>query len=411
VIGNWLSVVGEKNGRFTPSTKVLTLWSNGASRLVQSLRLNQSWPSKFLAAANTKFIIFCILFILLMVACQNQQGEVVEVGDKILQFYRLEEPFPMLVEPDENPTTPEKVALGRMLFFEPALSEANDVACATCHHPDFGFSDGLPRSIGTFGEPVQRNAPTLWNVGFVEDLHWDGRIESLESQVIHPLTSALEMDVHNTDEMIAELLSYPGYVELFDAAFPGETIGMMQVENAIAAFQRTLISDNGRFDQFVAGDETALSESEQRGLNLFRSERMHCIECHTPPLFTDMSFRVVGAEGDDRGRAAVLFNGVEGSFRVPTLRNVALSAPYMHNGSLATLADVIDFYADGGGRVRNVENMDALIQGFELSAQERADLIAFLQALTDESNLPQIPETLPSGLAAAGPIKRLETGD
>ncbi|MCA9926540.1 MAG: hypothetical protein KC421_29425, partial [Anaerolineales bacterium] len=247
--------------------------------------------------------------------------------------------------------------------------------------------------------------PALWNVGYVQDLHWDGRIESLESQAIFPLGSALEMDVHNTDEMVAELLSYHEYAALFAAAFPGETIGMMQVENALAAFQRTLISDNSRFDRFVAGDETALTASEQRGLNLFRSERTHCIECHTPPLFTDMSFRVVGAEGNDRGRAGVLFNGVEGSFRVPTLRNVALSAPYMHNGSIATLEEVIDFYAAGGGRVRDVENMDALIQGFEISTQERADLIAFLRALTDESNLPEIPESLPSGLAAARPIK------
>jgi cytochrome c peroxidase len=353
---------------------------------------------------NGRFLLTILALLLVLVtACQNHPEAVVEMADDILQFYSLEEPFPLLEVPEANPTTPEKVELGRMLFFDPALSEVNDVACATCHHPDFGFSDGLPRSIGTFGEPVQRNAPTLWNVGFVNDLHWDGGIESLESQVIHPLGSALEMDVHSTDAMIAELMSYPAYVELFEAAFPGESAGMTQVENALAAFQRTLISDNGRFDQFAAGDETALTESEQRGLDLFRSERMQCIACHTPPLFTDMSFRVVGVESSDHGRAAVLYNGVVGSFRVPTLRNVALSAPYMHNGSIATLADVIDFYADGGGRVRGVENMDALIQGFELSEQERMDLIAFLHALTDESNLPEIPEDLPSGLPAARP--------
>ena len=151
-----------------------------------------------------------VLLSFLLAACLNKPEAVVETADEILQFYSLEEPFPQLEAPEANPTTPEKVELGRMLFFDPALSEANDVACATCHHPDFGFSDGLPRSIGTFGEPVQRNAPTLWNVGYVNDLHWDGGIESLESQVIHPLTSALEMDVHSTDAMIAELMSYPG---------------------------------------------------------------------------------------------------------------------------------------------------------------------------------------------------------
>ncbi len=347
-----------------------------------------------------------VLLLLLVVACQNQQGEEeVSAGDKILQFYNLDEPFPPLMEPEANPTTPEKVALGRLLFFDPALSEKNDVACSTCHHPDFGLSDGLPRSVGTAGKPVQRNALALWNVGYVMDLQWDGRIESLESQVNNPLTSALEMDVHNTDDLLAKLLSYPEYAELFAAAFPGETISMTQVENALAAFQRTLISNNSRFDQFVAGDETALTEAEQRGLDMFRSERLQCIVCHTPPLFTDMSFRVVGVEGGDRGRGKVLFNGIDGSFRVPTLRNVALSAPYMHNGSLATLEDVLNFYADGGGRVRGVENMDVLIQGFSLTAQERADLIAFLQALTDESNRPEIPDSLPSGLPAGRPTE------
>ncbi|MCP5096550.1 MAG: hypothetical protein GY943_13440, partial [Chloroflexi bacterium] len=174
-------------------------------------------------------LIFVIGFFVTRQKMSDEASVTENAGDVILQFYSLEEPFPALVEPKENLTTPEKMALGRLLFFDPVLSEANDVACATCHHPEFGFSDGLPRSIGTLGEPVRRNAPSLWNVGYVQDLHWDGRIESLESQVIHPLTSALERDVHNTDNMIAELLSYPEYADLVADAFPGETIGMTQV--------------------------------------------------------------------------------------------------------------------------------------------------------------------------------------
>ena len=318
-------------------------------------------------------------------------------------YISLQEPFPSLSEPEDNPTSPEKVALGRLLFFDPVLSEKNDVACATCHQPDLGFSDGRSTSIGTSGNPVTRNAPTLWNVGYVRNLFWDGRVQSLEEQALFPLTNPDEMGVQNLDALVAELLTYPEYAALFTEAFPGETIGLAQVEKALAAFQRTLISNNSPFDRFVAGETDALTPSEQRGLELFRSTKTRCVECHTFPTFTSESFRVIGVESDDLGRASVFENGLIGSFKVPTLRNVALTAPYMHNGALATLTDVIDFYADGGGRIRGVENMDLLVQKIDLSAQERIDLAAFLLTLTDESNKPEIPEAVPSGLAVLEP--------
>ncbi|VAW33552.1 Cytochrome c551 peroxidase [hydrothermal vent metagenome] len=289
-------------------------------------------------------------------------------------FVYLQEPFPPLNVPEDNPTTPEKVALGRLLFFDSVLSENNDVACATCHQPSLGLSDGRSTSIGTSGIPVTRNAPTLWNVGYVQNLFWDGRIQSLEAQAVFPLTNPDEMGVRDLDALIAELLSYPEYVELFAAAFPDETIGLAQVEKALAAYQRTFISNNSPFDRFVAGEAGALTAAQQRGLDLFRSTKTRCVECHTFPTFSSESFRVIGVESDDLGRAAVFDGGLFGSFKVPTLRNVALTAPYMHNSSMTTLAEVVNFYADGGGRVRGVENMDGLVQPIDLSAEERAVL-------------------------------------
>ena len=349
-------------------------------------------------------IVFALLLVgvLFVTACKTPSQPVeLEADDAPLvavPFIYLQEPFPLLNVPEDNPATAQKVALGRLLFFDPVLSENNGVACATCHLPSKGLSDGRSTSIGISGIPVPRNAPTLWNVGYVQNLFWDGRIQSLEAQAVFPLTDPDEMGVRDVDGMIAELLSYPEYVELFAAAFPEEMIGLQQVEQALAAFQRTIISNNSPFDRFAAGDMEALTPAEQRGLDLFRSTKTRCVECHMFPTFSSESFRVIGVESDDLGRAAVFDGGLFGSFKVPTLRNIVLTAPYMHNGSMATLAEVIDFYADGGGRVRGVESMDGLIQPIDLSDQEKGDLLAFLLALTDESNRPEAPESVPSGL-------------
>lgn len=312
----------------------------------------------------------------------------------------LERAFPPLNEPADNPTTPEKVALGRLLFFDPVLSQNNDIACANCHHPDLGFADGRQHAVGPNGVTLARNTPTLWNVGFAKNLFWDGRLDSLETQVEFPLTHPDEMGVSDTQALIAELRAIPEYVNLFDAAFGGGADSLTQpnVDRALAAFQRTLISDDSPFDRYAEGDLNALTPSQRRGLALFRSGATRCFECHVAPTFASDTFRVIGVAGDDPGRAAVSDDGLFGAFKVPTLRNVALTAPYMHDGSLATLEAVVDFYAAGGGRAHGAENVDVFVSGFELSDQERADLVAFLYALTDESKLPQIPETVPSGL-------------
>ncbi|MDH5507986.1 MAG: hypothetical protein OEZ02_12265, partial [Anaerolineae bacterium] len=317
----------------------------------------------------------------------------------------LHREFPALNEPEDNLTSPEKVELGRMLFFDPVLSSGNDMACASCHHPDKGFSDGLPQAIGSGDKSLKRNSLSLWNVGYAESLFWDGRESTLEEQALEPLTHADEMGVSDTRELEIELLGIPEYVVLFNAAFGGaeESVNVENVLKAIAAFERSLITTNSPFDRYAAGDLNALTPAQRRGLTLFRSAATRCFECHSTPTFATNTFRVTGAPeapglDHDPGRAGAADNGADGAFKVPSLRNVVLSAPYMHNGVFATLEEVIDFYAEGGGRAHGVENMDVFVQGFELNDQERADLVAFLYALTDESNLPEIPTTLPSGL-------------
>jgi cytochrome c peroxidase len=306
--------------------------------------------------------------------------------------------FPPIVAPPDNPTTPEKVELGRQLFYDPVLSASNAMACATCHHPDLGFSNGAPISAPRPGAPG-RNVPTLWNVATARHLQWDGRTESLETQAVDPLTLPSEMAA-TPAEIEAELRAIPAYVELFDAAFGGgqQAVTFDNVTRALAAFQRTLLSRDSRFDRFVAGDAAALTVQEQRGLALFFSPETHCAECHQPPTFAHETFRTIGVPSEDPGRAGVSSTGVRGAFRVPTLRNVARSAPYMHNGSLATLEEVVQFYAEGAGRAFGSDAVDPLLKGFDLSGQEKSDLAAFMWALTDESALPPVPEQALSGL-------------
>lgn len=309
----------------------------------------------------------------------------------------LQREFPPLNEPIDNPTTEARAELGRLLFYDPVLSENNDVSCASCHHPDLGFSDGLPTAIGPTGN-LARNTPTLWNVGYAEHLFWDGRLDSLEEQAGFPLTHPDEMGVRNTEALLAELAAIPAYGDGFADAFDGEPLDISQVERALAAFQRTLISNNSPFDRYAAGDFNALTAQQRRGLGLFRSGATRCFECHSAPTFASDTFRIIGVPSDDPGRAAVVDDGVSGAFKVPTLRNIALTAPYMHNGSMATLEEVVEFYADGGGNAHGAENVDIFVQGFNLTEQEKADLVAFMVALTDESDTPDVPDSVPSGL-------------
>lgn len=322
----------------------------------------------------------------------------------------LERAFPPLAQPDDTPTSPAAVELGRLLFFDPILAADNQMSCASCHHPDLGFADGKIHPVGVGGAELPRHTPGLWNVGWATALFWDGRAATLEDQAATPLTHPAEMAA-DPQATVAELAAIPAYAEHFAAAFPGqaEPVSFDNLRRALAAFQRSLVSDNSAFDRFAAGDVNALSAGQKRGLDLFRSAATRCFECHTAPLFTNNTFRAIGvpeaAGVADPGRPGVQADAPVGSFRVPGLRNVALSAPYMHNGSLATLEEVVQFYADGGGRQFGNEAVDRFVLGFSLSEQEKADLVAFLHGLTDESRMPEIPAAVPSGLPV---VRRME---
>jgi len=311
----------------------------------------------------------------------------------------LQREFPAL----NGETSPEKAELGRMLFFDPILSKNLDTSCATCHNPSLGFSDGLPTANGLNGSPLPRNTMSLWNSGYETTLFWDGRATTLEEQMSVPLHGENEM-AGSDEEILARLKEIPAYVDLFNKAYNGgaDSVTIENVQSAIAAFERTLVSQDSPFDKYAAGQFDALTAQQRRGLNLFRSAATRCFECHAAPTFSNDNFFVTGVpelDGQvrDAGRAAITSDGKDGAFKSPTLRNVALNAPYMHNGAFATLEEVIDFYSKGGGRDAGFE-VDRQIVPFELSAQEKDDLVAFLHALTDESALPEVPQSVPSGL-------------
>jgi Cytochrome c peroxidase len=338
----------------------------------------------------------------------------------------LQKAFPTeIVQPADNPTTPEKVELGKLLFFDPILSDDNTLSCAHCHHPHLGFSDGLPRSRGrggkgagrerTGGIELTRGAPGLWNTVYYHRQFWDGRAAHLEEQARMVITTPEEVNA-DPAELVRELKAIPEYRALFDKAFggkDGEAITFKNITYAIAAFQRTLVSFNSRFDRYAAGDGSALSPQEKRGLKLFLSPKTRCNECHGIPTFANRDFKVIGVPDPKDGPADVAKpeaergrgGGPNGAFKIPTLRNIALTAPYMHNGAFETLEEVLDFYAGGGGRGLglDVPLQDDKIRKFNLTPQEKADLIAFLLALTDESALPEIPKRVPSGLPVVQP--------
>jgi cytochrome c peroxidase len=334
----------------------------------------------------------------------------------------LRRPFPSMVAPAGNeltaPMNTERAELGRLLFFDPILSGDNDISCATCHHPDLGFSDGRALSMGkgarglgperAGGAVVRRGAPTLWNAAFNHMQFWDGRAPDLEEQAKGPITSEIEM-AENPETLVKELKTIPEYAERFDSAFgasDGSSITIDNVVKAIAAFERRLTANNTPFDRYVNGDLSALTPEQIRGFNLFRSGRTRCFECHGLPTFANRDFKIVGVppinpNDPDFGRFDVTKGeGNKFAFKVPTLRNVALSAPYMHNGRFKDLQEVIDFYAGGGGPGMGFKDakVDDKIHAYTITPEEKKDLIAFLFALTDESNLPQFPDRVPSGL-------------
>ena len=318
--------------------------------------------------------------------------------------YEFGEPthFQRMPQPDNNRATEEGVRLGQRLFFDPILSRDSTVSCASCHDPELAFTDGEALSRGIDGERTRRSSMSLVNVGYQTAFFWDGRSGSLEEQSLHPVEDPIEMAADWT-EVERRLRAHPTYPEAFRAAFGIERSGEVDralVARAIAQFERSITSYGSEYDRAVFYLDGFLSESAERGLALFMTEptteHPGCSHCHNAPTFSDpdavTGFRNNGLDATDEldgfadaGRGAVTGNPYDnGKFRAPSLRNVALTAPYMHDGRFATLDEVLDHYASGGHYSPTV---DPQILPFPLDEQRRADLKAFLHTLTDTAAL------------------------
>jgi cytochrome c peroxidase len=294
--------------------------------------------------------------------------------------------------PKDNPYSPAKSALGRTLFFDPILSGSGTRSCASCHNPSLSWADGEPRAIGENQQPLALRTPTLLNVAWTPKLGWDGHFGDLENVALSPITAADNMNLPEKD-LIARLSAIRGYLSAFDAAFGKGQIDRHKIEQALATFERSIVSKEAPFDRWLGGRETAIGASAKRGFDLFNG-KANCAACHSGWAFTDASFHDIGvATGDDIGRGRLFPTSVKlkYAFKTPTLRDVARRGAYMHDGSLPTLMDAINLY-DRGGVER--PSRDDQIHRLDLPQSEKADLLAFLQTLNGEAAAVSVP-TLP----------------
>ena len=336
--------------------------------------------------------------------------------------WNLPKGFPEPRVPQDNPMSSAKAELGRRLFYDKILSENRTQACASCHQQQRAFTDGHEHALGSTGQPHSRNSMSLTNVAYASRLTWaSSLLDRLEDQALLPMFGDAPIELGLPDEatIVTRLQQDPRYTKLFAQAFPHDRqpISVKNLTRAIAAFERTLISGDSPYDRYTRGDTGALSDSAKRGMTLFFSERLECFHCHGGFNFADSvdhaklpeperAFHNTGLynvdgkgayPASDRGLYKLTAKPADmGRFKAPTLRNVAVTAPYMHDGSIATLDEVIDHYAAGGRSIHSGPNAgdgsnsplkDKFLVGFILSQSERADLIAFLESLTDETFL------------------------
>ncbi|MEM9545337.1 MAG: cytochrome c peroxidase [Bacteroidota bacterium] len=340
-----------------------------------------------------------------------------------------------VVYPTDNPYSLEKEELGRLLYWDPILSGTKDVACVTCHHPDFGYADGLAFSQGvggiglgpdrTGGLETRRNAPTVLNTAFngmatdgtyepeIAPMFWDNRAKSLEEQALLPMLSKEEMrgeaikEEAIIDTIIQRLMGIPEYRSKFELAFGSDDINQSRILKAIATFERGIIANNSRFDQYMRGNLDAMSEFEVAGMNKFIE--VGCADCHSGPMFSNYELHTIGVNDNvsppDRGANNTF------DFRTPTLRNLNLTAPYMHNGIHNTLEEVIEFYEqilEANEEVLNdnvaANQLDEEMQDLGLDENEIDEILAFLETLNDDDFDKTVPKSVPSGLPVGGNI-------
>jgi cytochrome c peroxidase len=290
-----------------------------------------------------------------------------------------EYPFPV-----DNPPSAQKIELGRALFFDKRLSLDESIACANCHNPSFAFTDRKAVSDGINGKQSERNAPTLLNSAFLQTVMFDAHLKTLELQVIVPIQEATEMG-HNMKVLIPKLRAIPEYQKAAKTLF-NRDFDAWVLTRSIAAFERSLISLNSPYDQYMKGNKRALSSEQHAGMKLFNS--LYCTTCHPAPYFTNFKAENNGLYhdyGNDKGRFRINLDSADiGFFKTPTLRNIELTYPYMHDGSLQTLDEVIEHYVAGG---KHSKGQHPGILRFQLTAREKKQLISFLGALTDTSYL------------------------
>jgi cytochrome c peroxidase len=348
------------------------------------------------------FIAAGLLFASLLLAADNSAPPLTGVGVHSLGPERLGNLPPVLVPPD-NPQTDAKVLLGKQLYYDTRLSKDSTVSCATCHSPLLGWSDAGPTSAGIKGQRGGRRAPPVVNAAYSPLQFWDGRAPSLEEQAKGPIANPIEMG--NTHDVMLRTMDYnPGYVEAFKKVFGTTPITIDQVAQAIAAYERTIVTTDSPFDRLVRGDQSALTKQEKGGLEIFNGKG-HCTLCHWGGYFSDGRFHNLGvspAPGakPDEGRMAVTKDPADfGKFKTPTVRDAASRPPYMHNGTEQSLDKVVRLYDRGGGP--DDSNLDPLMLPLGLSSREIEAVVAFMKramvstnrSVADEKPIP--PDQLP----------------
>jgi cytochrome c peroxidase len=308
--------------------------------------------------------------------------------DALRADYRRPQAIPF---PKDDPYTPEKANLGKKLYFDTRVSGHNLLSCAACHNPGYGWGDGQPKGVGDLMHVLGRRSPTIINAAYRQIFMWDGRMPTLEDQALGPIQAEPEMNM-SLDELMARLKAIPEYPPLFAAAFPGEGISPKTVAKAIATYERTVVSGRAPFDDWIDGDEKAISEDAKRGFVLFNTKAA-CNKCHSGWNFTDDSFHDIGLSDADIGRGKFLPSVIkmQQAFKTPGLREIGRRGPYMHDGSVPTLMAVVEHYNKGG--VERASRSD-LIKPLSLTAQEQADLVAFMGTL-DSNVYPTAVPVLP----------------
>lgn len=317
--------------------------------------------------------------LMVMIATGCKPDEV----DELDKPYNLVLPngFPSMNIPADNALTEKRVELGKMLFYDKGLSRDSSTSCASCHLQSHAFSDVVSISSGIEGRKGMRNSPPLFNLGYHPYFFFDGGVPTLELQILAPVQDVNEMD-HDFLQAVDRMAQNPKYQELGKIAY-GRDFDAFVLTRAIGAFERTMISGNSAYDKYINGQGSAITDAAKRGLDLFNSERLSCSGCHSGFNFTDYTFKNNGLyiAYADTGRMRVTAMPQDrDKFKVPSLRNIALTAPYMHDGSIATLPQVIEHYNSGGAAN---PHKDERIKPLQLTAQEKSDLLEFLYSLTD----------------------------